>query len=416
MYGSRLSSNDCVPKNAIAFGQQVKQTSPNDYLKTSVPDEYGYPNQFSYSRFRVEASENVPPSTSESSDGGEASGAAGNFFTSPANHMPITILDSEEFHEASEVSVKPEKANSGSESEIKIVQVWSMAFEEGSHFVNNSHQNSNIQTSPIIQADNLANEYARKCCTQNNAKVRYQRFHSDEKPYKCKVCDRGFTRKTTLKVHQRIHTGEKPYKCKDCDRGFSQKTALNIHQRIHTGERPYKCKDCDKCYAQAGGLLVHRRKHTGKRPYQCRQCVKSFTQKCDLNTHERVHSGERPFECEQCNKSFTQKSHLKAHQRTHTAEKSNECKQCGQCFVKKSSLKSHQQIHTGQTLYHCNLCDAAFSRRCYLREHQHIHTGLKPYACWQCDKGFTRKSYLRVHQRSVHAGESLMGASTGVKS
>ena len=408
MYGSRLSSTDCVEKNAIAFGQQVKQSPPNDYLKTSVPDEHGYPNQFSYSRFRVEASENLPPSTSQLSDGGEASGAAGNFFTSPPNHTPIAILDSEELRQdvASEVSVKPEKANSGGESEIKIVQVWSMAIEEGSHIVNNSPQNSNIQTSPIIQADNLANDSAHKRCTQNNAKIRYQRNHSGEKPYKCKDCDKGFALKATLKKHQRLHSGEKPYKCKDCDRGFAQKATLKTHQRLHSGEKPYKCKDCDKCFAQTNGLLIHRSKHTGKRPHQCQQCVKSFTQKCDLNAHQRIHTGERPFECEQCNRSFTQKSHLKKHQHTHTAEKSNECKQCGKCFGNKSSLKAHQRIHTGQMLHNCSLCDMSFSRRCYLREHQHIHTGFKPYACCQCDKRFTRKSYLKVHQL-LHAAKSI---------
>ena len=165
MHGSGLSSRGCAQKNAVAFGQQVKQTSPSDYLKTSIPDEDRYHNRFSDSRFRVEVFEKLPSSTPESSDGTASSDTAGKFFTaSPLKQMLITILDSEELYldEPFEVFVKPEmvqKADSGSESEIKTVQVWSMTVEEGSHFVNHSHRCSNIQISPIIQADNLGNEY-----------------------------------------------------------------------------------------------------------------------------------------------------------------------------------------------------------------------------------------------------------------
>ena len=322
MYGSRLSLNDCLPKNAIAFGQQVKQTSPNDYLKTPVPDEHGYPNQFSYSRFRVETSGNLPPSTSESSDGGEASGAAGHFFTSPPDHMPITILDSEEPRqgEASDVSVKPEKANSSSESEIKIVQVWSMAVEEGSHFVNNSHQNSNIQTSPIIQADNLANEFARRCCTQNDDKIRFQ--------------------------------------------------------RIHSGEKPYKCKDCDKCFAQTGDLLVHRRKHTGNRPYQCQRCVKSFVQKCDLNVHQRIHMAEKSHECKECGKRFEKKRSLQTHQRVHSGQMVYSCPLCDEVFARRFYLRQHQRIHTGIRPFVCCQCDKSYTRKSHLKVHQRVHQGI----------------------------------------
>ncbi|MBO9483699.1 hypothetical protein [Salinisphaera sp. G21_0] len=80
--------------------------------------------------------------------------------------MSITILDSKEIclDEPFELFVRPEiiqKADSGTESETKIVRVWSMAGEDGSHSVNNCHQYSNVmeQLSPIIHADNLSNKY-----------------------------------------------------------------------------------------------------------------------------------------------------------------------------------------------------------------------------------------------------------------
>ncbi|MBO9496633.1 hypothetical protein J7438_21475 [Thalassotalea sp. G20_0] len=77
--------------------------------------------------------------------------------------MSITILDSKEIclDESFELSVRPEtfqKGDRGTESEI--VRVCSMAGEDGSHSVNNSHQYSNVveQISPIIHADNLGNK------------------------------------------------------------------------------------------------------------------------------------------------------------------------------------------------------------------------------------------------------------------
>ena len=360
MSGSRLPSNGCVQKKAIAFGQQVKQTSPNDYLKTSVPDKHGYHNQFSYSRLRVEGLENLSSSASASSDGEKASGAAGKIFTSPPKHMPITSFDSEELcqDEASEVPVKPGKANISSGSAIKIVFESSMDNKEGSHFVNNSLQYSNIQTSPNIQADNLGNEFVRKCSTKKNA-IR--------------------------------------------------------HQRIHKGEKPYKCNYCDKYFIHSSGLLLHQRIHTGEKLFECEQCDRSFTLKGNLTAHRRTHTGEKPFECGQCNKSFAQKGNMIAHRRTHTAKKPYKCKQCGMCFARQQVLTTHQRIHTGEKFYRCSECDKIFAQKRYLATHLLIHTGVKPYKCGQCDKHFTKKSYLTLHQRA-HAGTNLMSASNATKS
>ena len=178
----------------------------------------------------------LPSSISELSDCTQASGAADNFFTSPPEQMPITTVDFKERYQdqASEVSVETGKANNGNDSEIKIVRVWSMTIEEGSHFFNNSHQHINIQTSPIIQADNLGNEFVRRCVTPKNAMTGHQ--HKGEKPYKCSDCDKGFAKKSNLKVHQRSHTGKKPYECQQCNRRFAQRSNLIAHRHIHRAE------------------------------------------------------------------------------------------------------------------------------------------------------------------------------------
>lgn len=276
MYGSKLPSNDCEQETAIAFGQQVKQTLPNDYLSTSV--KHGYHNQFSCSLSILKASVNLPSATSESSY---------------PKQLPISILGSEELFQggASEVSIKSKKSDSGSESEIEIVHVRSMANKEGAHFVNNSHQYSKIQISPIIQADNLGNEFVPGCFTKKNATSR-----------------------------QPIDMGEKPFKCKDCRMCFDHKSHLLLHRRVHTGEKPFECELCKKCFSQKGNLKVHRLIHTPKKSNECKQCGMCFANKHALEMHQRIHTGEEYFKCNQCDKIFAKNRYLTAHQRTHTVK------------------------------------------------------------------------------------------------
>ena len=241
---------------------------------------------------RVEVSESLPSSISESPDGAQASGAAGKFFTSPPKQMPITILDSKERcqDEASEVSVNREKAGISSESEIKIAQVWSMVTEKGSHFVNNSH--SNLQTIPIIQADNLGNEFVRRCVKQKNAMTRCQPIHQGNKPYSCCQCGKRFAQKSYLNRHLYTHTDVKPYKCWQCDKRFARQHYLTRHQIIHTGLKPYKCKQCDQHFARKYYLKLHQIIHTKQKPYKCKECNKRFALKRYLAAHQNVHAGK----------------------------------------------------------------------------------------------------------------------------
>ena len=57
--------------------------------------------------------------------------------------------------------------------------------------------------------------------------------HFGLRAYYCGICDQAYDSKT----HKHVHTQEKPYKCNICSRAFSRDGNLKRHQLIHLYER-----------------------------------------------------------------------------------------------------------------------------------------------------------------------------------
>ncbi|KAK3363083.1 hypothetical protein B0T25DRAFT_442093 [Lasiosphaeria hispida] len=61
---------------------------------------------------------------------------------------------------------------------------------------------------------------------------------STQKKHKCKVCDKRFTRPSSLQTHMYSHTGEKPFSCEveGCGRHFSVVSNLRRHKKVHRNQ------------------------------------------------------------------------------------------------------------------------------------------------------------------------------------
>lgn len=227
---------------------------------------------------------------------------------------------------------------------------------------------------------------------------RHMKSHSEERPYKCSVCERGFKTLASLQNHVNTHTGTKPHLCKYCDSCFTTSGELVRHVRYrHTHEKPHKCHECDYASVELSKLKRHIRCHTGERPYQCPHCTYASPDTFKLKRHLRIHTGEKPYECDVCQARFTQSNSLKAHKLIHSGKTS---------FLKKLILFRTFWRVLFRTFWRFNLKELFFFLSLYLKKIFFSAVGEKPvFHCQLCPTTCGRKTDLRIHVQKLHTAE-----------
>ncbi|GLV44364.1 Meiotic central spindle [Carabus blaptoides fortunei] len=166
--------------------------------------------------------------------------------------------------------------------------------------------------------------------------------HSDVKRYKCNMCDKAFCRSSNLQLHRRTHSNARPHKCSTCDMRFKEKGTLRKHMTVHNAIKTikYKCKLCEKEYSRLENLKLHLKTHPEYRP----KCDKSLIEQGVLYQHMTVHNPCKS-KCFLCDDEFIHSDDLKTHLMTHTGEVPDECSVCEKKCKTQSSLSKHMKTH-----------------------------------------------------------------------
>lgn len=107
-------------------------------------------------------------------------------------------------------------------------------------------------------------------------------------------------------------SNDKEFKCTLCERSFEEKIQMQKHRRNCKG-RWYECYICrySSLHWDWNRFMVHFRKHTGDKPFQCKCCAKRFSSKRMLNFHMKYHPNEILSKCSFCQRRFTSTSEAK---------------------------------------------------------------------------------------------------------
>ena len=264
---------------------------------------------------------------------------------------------------------------------------------------------------------------------QYGKKIYEENIQETEKPFKCGLCGRSFSKKGHFNEHlAKSHTDEKKVACEFCGKLLFDKRALERH--VMSQHRKDDCQfQCDFCLKRftANAVLVNHLKRVHKKEpigslIKCHYCSEGFNHQKLLEDHiKRLHAmtnsatekkddkEEHRIICDQCSRPFSDTDLLNRHiANVHSEEKRFKCELCPnhKGFGVKSNFNAHMAKVHGAKLP-CEFCGKVLHDVKSLRSHvmsKHKRDDC-PFQCEICQKKFSKRSYLIRHIEFVHKND-----------
>ena len=201
-------------------------------------------------------------------------------------------------------------------------------------------------------------------------------FHAGKSSTTCRICLKTFACNSALEIHYRSHTKERPFKCDVCDRGFSTKGNMKQHMLTH------KIRDLPS------SLYTQTTSNSGSNFSMTKNRTPSLT---DSNSQSSLAVSMSDLENENGKVSRNENGHQFDNKSLSPQESSHHHERHESGSSSPLLRRSSSQRHT------CSVCTKPFSSHSALQIHMRTHTGDKPFKCSICGRAFTTKGNLKVH-------------------
>ncbi|XP_045459026.1 homeotic protein spalt-major-like [Melitaea cinxia] len=211
----------------------------------------------------------------------------------------------------------------------------------------------------------------------------------------CTICYKTFACNSALEIHYRSHTKERPFKCTVCDRGFSTKSSgggCRCGRRTRAPRPPHATAlDLWNAFVYPGNMKQHMLTH------KIRDMPPGFDKSISGSTGPPSEEGRDPSPER---RSSPEKMDLKRSPPALPPPPMTHPPPIDMPPLPKRPTVPAAPSHPppSQSSKHlCGVCRKNFSSSSALQIHMRTHTGDKPFRCAVCQKAFTTKGNLKVH-------------------